>query len=230
MASSAVGFGPHGSVVVSGTWLTCRSAHEGLGRFVRECHGEVEMKSEGVLWMGPLLMSAFFIAVVGGGCEGKKEEISRVVVRESAPVAVSEAPEPQPVGGPELLALVRQEGAQVTIVNVWATWCAPCVEEMPELLRLYRTYGEKGVRLLLVSADFDDAMPEVRKALRGFGVDFVTYLKSGSDEDFINALEPKWSGSLPATLVYDAAGKQVAFYEEPITFALLEGVVQKALP
>ena len=51
---------------------------------------------------------------------------------------------------------VRKPGASVTVVNVWATWCQPCREEFPDLLKLRRAYARQGLRLVLVNADFGD--------------------------------------------------------------------------
>ena len=105
------------------------------------------------------------------------------------------------------------DGGGVTVVNLWATWCAPCRREMPALLSVARAHKADGVRLLLVSVDFDDQLPQVRKFLAGNGVDQTTYFKNEPDQQFINAVHPQWSGALPATLVYDRKGKLVEFWE-----------------
>jgi thiol-disulfide isomerase/thioredoxin len=108
-------------------------------------------------------------------------------------------------GADEILRAVRGSGAAATVVNMWATWCIPCREEFPELLRLRDEYARRGVALVLVSGDFDATLPEVEKFLAERGVR-ETYLKQGNDTDFINAFDREWSGALPATFVYDRAG------------------------
>ncbi len=94
------------------------------------------------------------------------------------------------------------------VVNFWATWCVPCVEEFPDLLKLRERYGKRGLEVALVSIDRQrDAETVVREFLRRHNVGFETYIKrSGDDEGFINAVSPGWSGALPATAIFDAQG------------------------
>lgn len=113
------------------------------------------------------------------------------------------------------------------VVNVWATWCRPCVEEFPEILE-FAHKNQGNVKVMLVSADFSSRRDLVEKFLRERGVGFVTYLKQGSDEAFVEVLSPKWSGALPATFVFAPGGKLVSWFERQITKAELEDAVKKA--
>jgi len=78
---------------------------------------------------------------------------------------------------------------------------------MPDLLRLRRIYADRGLRLILVSGDFASDAEQAAAFLRELGVDFPSYRKQGDDMEFINALDPKWSGALPASFIYDAHGQ-----------------------
>jgi thiol-disulfide isomerase/thioredoxin len=127
-----------------------------------------------------------------------------------------------------ILAEARRPGASATLVNVWASWCQPCVAEMPELLRLEREYRAKRLRVILVSADFDSAAPA--RFLADRGVDFDTYLKTGDDMTFINTLDRRWTGALPATFVFDANGAPRAFWEGRADFEKFESAVRGAMP
>lgn len=122
---------------------------------------------------------------------------------DSSPVAPLIEAEPV-----QLLDAVRAPGAKAVVVNLWATWCLPCREEFPDLLRLRRAYADRGVRLVLVSGDFGSERPQVEAFLREQGVDFPTYLKTGSDMALIDAFDPQWSGALPATFIYDGQGRR----------------------
>lgn len=134
-----------------------------------------------------------------------------------------------PVTAGEILSLVREPGADAVLVNVWATWCEPCREEFPDLVRLQRSYRDRGLRLLFVSGDFDSEMPAVRRFLAQQGVDFRTYIKTGDDMKFIDTLNPRWSGALPATFVYDGSGRLLDFWEGKSSYAKLEEHVLHAL-
>jgi thiol-disulfide isomerase/thioredoxin len=124
---------------------------------------------------------------------------------------------------------VRRPGARAVLVNVWATWCGPCREEFPDLLRLERELRDRGLRVVLVSADFDDQLPAVRRFLASHDVDFPSYIKTGDDMEFINRLEPRWSGALPATLIYDGAGTPRRFWEGMATYDTLRSRVLEVM-
>ncbi|MCZ6670720.1 MAG: TlpA disulfide reductase family protein, partial [Acidobacteria bacterium] len=102
--------------------------------------------------------------------------VSLFLVVGQVPLAVAARPvEVIPATGPEVLAAVRAAGGSVTLVNVWATWCKPCLEEMPDLLRLGKEYRDRGMKVILVSGDFDTQMPAVIEFLERQGVDFPSY-------------------------------------------------------
>jgi|FaiFalFF_MnMetaG_3_1042247.scaffolds.fasta_scaffold00130_22 thiol-disulfide isomerase/thioredoxin len=135
-----------------------------------------------------------------------------------------------PVTAAELLERVRDGKARVTVVNLWATFCQPCVEEFPDLVRLERAYRKEGVRVFFVSMDFESDLPAARRFLRRQGVEYPTFWKSQDDDQaFITALNPEWSGALPATFVYDARGRLRHFHEGKGDFALFERLVRDVL-
>ncbi|MBL0106287.1 MAG: TlpA family protein disulfide reductase [Ignavibacteria bacterium] len=93
----------------------------------------------------------------------------------------------------------------VILFNFWATWCKPCTEEFPDLLKLNKNFKDKNFKLIFVSLDFGDELGDKTKAfLKKQGVDFVTYFNNFSkDEELINYMSKDWDGSIPGTFIFD---------------------------
>lgn len=147
-------------------------------------------------------------------------------------VAVSNAqaaPKIVPAKLETVQAAIRKPGARAVLVNVWASWCEPCREEMPDIVRAYRAHRRDGLRLVLVSADDEDKRAEAEKFLAAQGVDVDSFLKVGDDMTFINGIDPRWSGALPATFVFDDHGKVVQFWPRQITNQELTGKLTELL-
>ena len=135
----------------------------------------------------------------------------------------------EPADADQVLAAVRAPGARAVLVNVWATWCVPCRDEFPDLMRVERELGPEGLRMVLVSADFDESLPQARAFLADHGVNFPSFHKTGDDMRFINTLDTLWSGALPATLLFDGAGRRVAFWEGRQSYESLARAVREVL-
>lgn len=147
----------------------------------------------------------------------------------SPPGAVADqVPDIVAVSGAELMQRVRNSAAEVVLVNVWATWCIPCREEFPALVHLAQTLPRERLDLVLVSADFPDQVEAARSFLSGQKVAFPSYLKEGSDEEFINALSERWSGALPATLVFNRDRDLVRFWEGGASLEEFRAAVEAA--
>ena len=119
---------------------------------------------------------------------------------------------------------------KVVVLNFWATWCVPCVEEFPDLLKLRRVMADRGVEVVLVSIDAQRDSAAVRRFLRRSGVEFPVYIKrKGNDEGFINAVDARWSGALPATFIYDRDGRMVRRVVDAQTYERLSQLVEPFL-
>lgn len=126
-------------------------------------------------------------------------------------------------------ALLRSPEARLYLVNAWATWCQPCVEELPDVLAVAREVEARGVRLVLISGDFGSARPEVEGFLAERGITFRTYLKRGEDGPFIDAIHPAWSGALPATVLINPRTGARTLHEGKLDAETLRGLVNAAL-
>jgi thiol-disulfide isomerase/thioredoxin len=134
-----------------------------------------------------------------------------------------------PVTAAEIQQAVRDPGSRAVLVNMWASWCGPCREEFPGLVRVAHKYQGQGLKVILVSADDDKDMAAVKKFLAEEGVEFPAYIKAEKDQPFIDGLDKRWTGALPATFIYDSSGKLHDFWEGGVTFSVFEQKVVEVL-
>ncbi len=119
----------------------------------------------------------------------------------------------EPIDEKGLDRLLHNRKEKILFLNVWATWCQPCVEEFPDLVNLSNEYRNAAVDIVAISVDYpDEVESKILPFLTSQNVPFTVYVANvKKDEDFINALNPSWSGAVPATFIFDATGKQRAF-------------------
>lgn len=127
----------------------------------------------------------------------------------------------EPATADVILSALQDSSATLHVVNIWATWCAPCVEEFPDLMRLDRDYADRGVVVTFVSADFEDERVLVDVFLREKGWNQRSFLKTGQDDAFVRAFSADWTGAVPATFVFDAGGKLLTFWEGKASYEQL---------
>jgi thiol-disulfide isomerase/thioredoxin len=125
---------------------------------------------------------------------------------------------------------VAAQRGRVLLVNFWATWCAPCRKEMPGLASLEKKLSARGFTLITVSADEPEDAAAAEAFLRKSGATGAAYLKKSRDDNaFINGIDPKWSGALPASFLYDRQGRKVRSFFGEVEMAELEAAILKLL-
>jgi thiol-disulfide isomerase/thioredoxin len=132
---------------------------------------------------------------------------------------------------PELQKRLSRPNDTTYVVNFWATWCAPCVKELPNFERLGAAYAARKVKVLLVSMDYAS---QVDKKVRPFVAkqklkSEVLLLNESDPNTWLEKVDAKWSGALPFTLIMNNKTKQRAAYEQELTQAQLSAALKKFL-
>ncbi|MCH8328633.1 MAG: TlpA family protein disulfide reductase [Candidatus Marinimicrobia bacterium] len=110
--------------------------------------------------------------------------------------------------------MAESKGEQAVLVNFWATWCAPCVEEFPMMMDLAGQLADSGLTTYFVSVDFIDERERVVEFLTSQGVTGLSFLKDEKDMPFINGIDENWTGAVPYTVVFGRKdGKVSEFWE-----------------
>lgn len=127
------------------------------------------------------------------------------------------------------IAHMSQNNSDTTyIINFWATWCKPCVEEIPHFEKLNATYKNQKVKVIMVSCDF-------KKQLETRVIPFIKNKKMESKVVFMNEINPdtwidkvdsKFTGAIPATLILNGSKDFRYFNEGETTFEQLETIVK----
>lgn len=126
--------------------------------------------------------------------------------------------------------LIASARGRVLLVNFWATWCVPCRAEMPALAKLDANLRARGFRFATVSADEPEDEAAARQFLRKTGVQGTAYLKRMKDDDaFIRSVDAKWSGALPASILFDRAGRKQRVFIGETDLKALEAEIRKLL-
>lgn len=108
---------------------------------------------------------------------------------------------------------VLQDNDTLYVVNFWATWCGPCVKELPHFKEMSEASAGKPVKFILMSLDAQANLAQTTAFLQKKKIDIETHLFAAGDPNiWINQLEPSWEGSIPATFLYQK-GSKLSFRE-----------------
>lgn len=142
------------------------------------------------------------------------------------------AQSPRMVKWPELESLINHKSDTTYIFNFWATWCNPCVKELPHFDKLEKTFAGKKIKVVLVSLDFK----------RQFESNLIPYLQKNNivsevlliDEpdynSWIDKVDKSWGGAIPSTLIVNTSTGLHKFYEREFTLEEINTTVKPLLP
>jgi peroxiredoxin len=114
----------------------------------------------------------------------------------------------EPIDNDAVAKLARNDTNKLLVVNLWATWCGPCVAELPEFVTINRMYRRRPFQLVTISLDDPAKRDEALRVLKENHVSATNYILSSSDRDkFAEALDREWPGPIPYTLVIAPGGR-----------------------
>lgn len=158
-------------------------------------------------------------------CGGEKTDTG------SQKAAAAAVPSVRTITLPELQRMIRARHGKQLVLNMWATWCVPCKEEFPDLVKLAEKSGNT-TDIVGVSLDYPDEIEsQVIPFLRQNPVNFPIYVAEvPSQDDFIDSFSLDWSGALPTTFIYDADGQQTAMMIGKRTLPDFEAALSQTSP
>jgi thiol-disulfide isomerase/thioredoxin len=107
----------------------------------------------------------------------------------------------------QLKTLLKNEGINYTLINVWATWCGPCVTEFPQFVDMNRMYRNREFQLVTITLDDLERKPNALNFLTKKQASMKNFIFKGDKYAFIEQIDKKWEGSLPYTLFIAPGGK-----------------------
>lgn len=154
--------------------------------------------------------------------------------RESAQEALAkwdqEEAELAPIDAAEIKTLVANDTGNLRVINVWATWCGPCVTELPELVKTHRMYRHREFELVTICADPPERREQAFKFLNSQHASMKNYQFAKDDPyELADALGFEWQGALPYTVVIAPQGKVVYQQMGPIDPVELRAAVVEQL-
>lgn len=119
------------------------------------------------------------------------------------------------------------EDDKIHVVNFWATWCAPCVRELPHFEELQKEYVSQDVEVLLISLDFPNQYEsKLKPFIQKHKLQCEVIALNDTDMNtWLPKVNEDWSGAIPATIIYTKNKRQ--FYEQSFTYETLKNEVKQ---
>ncbi|HTK20035.1 MAG TPA: redoxin domain-containing protein [Mucilaginibacter sp.] len=122
--------------------------------------------------------------------------------------------------------LLQNKTDKLRLINVWATWCVPCVQEFSDLVYLNHLYRDRGLQLVTISSDDAKSRDKALTFLQKKQASGLNYIYSGDSKyKMIEAIDPKWQGALPYTIIIEPGGKVIYAKEGAFDLETLKKVI-----
>jgi thiol-disulfide isomerase/thioredoxin len=123
----------------------------------------------------------------------------------------------------------NENSGKVIVINFWASWCKPCTDEFPALVKLNEEYKDRNFRLIFISLDFkEEVSTKLLPFLKNNNVDFTSYyLDDNNPDEIMDYFNKKWDGGIPATFILDTSGKIRKFILGEHTYEYYENEIKR---
>lgn len=120
--------------------------------------------------------------------------------------------------------LLNKKTDTTYVINFWATWCKPCITELPYFLEKEKQLSNKAIKFYFISLDFKrDFSTRLLSFLEKQNITSNVYLLDEPDYNaWIDKVDTRWGGAIPATVIYNASTNRRDFYEKEFTSEELE--------
>lgn len=168
-------------------------------------------------------MCAAGFLFISSGCESNNGKNSTDVDKNNLSVGV--------MGLDDLKRKINNREGKILFINFWATWCKPCVDEFPALVKLAENNKNNDVEFLSLSVDLikeinSNVIPFIEKQKVNFPVFVIPEKES---DEVIGFISEEWNGAIPATAIYDTQGKLVEFITGAETYESFQQKIEKIL-
>jgi thiol-disulfide isomerase/thioredoxin len=162
-------------------------------------------------WIGKYYILTYVLMVGAISCHVSAQEIKEIKYQ-------------------DLEAIFASNESKVNVINFWATWCKPCIEEIPVFESITKEYGSTDVTVSLVSMDFVSELEGVKKFVAQKRlVSEVTLLNEPDYDTWINKVDQTWSGAIPATVIINTSTGEKKFFEKTMKQEELQAEIRKIL-
>ena len=130
------------------------------------------------------------------------------------------------ISADQIKELIKNNSGKLRLINVWATWCGPCVTEFGDFVTMNRMYRRRDFEFISISADEPTKKDKALQFLQSHQASNINYIFSIDDKyKLIEAIDPKWQGALPYTLLVEPGGKIVYAKDGAINPAALKKAI-----
>lgn len=151
------------------------------------------------------------------------------LVWQSTNAQIKEVNKIQVVNYDQLEPYLQKSNDTIYLVNFWATWCAPCIKELPAIEAIEKKYSDKKFKVLLVSLDFPKELTSrLEPFVKSKNITSDVFLLNDPNQNrWIDKVDPDWSGEIPFTLIYGKHFRES--YSQTFTYEELDSIINLKL-